>query len=93
MGDAENARIKDFISNNTNTYDFLKVPYHGNYLKQLDNLLENTGSLYGVMTCSSSEGCEEETINVLQTHKVKYYSTKNGSISVFSNGTNIKIKQ
>lgn len=93
MGDSENARIKDFVSNNTNTYDFIKIPYHGNYLKRLDNLLESTKSKYGVITCSSTEGCGKDTLNVLNTYNIKYYLTKNGSISVLSNGKDIIIKQ
>ena len=30
------ARIKDFLTINSETYDFLKLPYHGHYLKSLD---------------------------------------------------------
>ena len=41
MGDAENARIKDFLSTNSETYDFIKIPYHGNYLKRLDDLFKD----------------------------------------------------
>ena len=93
MGDSQNSRIKDFIKNNTSTYDFIKIPYHGNYLKQLDNLLDNTKAKYAVLTCSFTEGCEKETLELLDNYNIKYYLTKNGSISVFSNGTNIKIKQ
>ena len=93
MGDSENARIKDFISYNTDTYNFIKIPYHGNYLKRLDNLLDNIKPSYAVMTCSSDEGCEDETIDVLNKYNISYYMTKNGSISVLSNGKIIKIKQ
>ena len=92
-GDIENARIKDFINDNTNTYDFIKLPYHGKYLKRLDDLLDNTKPKYGVMTCSNTEGCEEKTIEVLNNYNLKYYSTKNGSIIVLSDGNNIKINQ
>lgn len=93
MGDAENARIKDYLSNNNESYNFIKIPYHGNYLKKLDDLLDVVKPTYSVMTCSSSEGCEEETLEVLNSYNVKYYMTKNGSISVLSNGKNIIIKQ
>lgn len=93
MGDAENARIKDFLSTNNETYDFIKIPYHGNYLKRLDDLLESTKPQYGVMTCSTEEGCEDKTIEVLNNYNMKYYMTKNGVISVLSNGKNIIIKQ
>ena len=93
MGDSENARIKDFVSSNTETYDFIKIPYHGNYLKRLNSLLDNTTPKYGVMTCSSDEGCEEETLKVLNSNNINYYMTKNGAISVLSNGKDIIIRQ
>ena len=93
MGDSENDRISDFLNNNEETYDFIKIPYHGRYLKYLDNLLEETKPKYGVVTCSNSEGCEEKAMNVINNHKIKSYLTKNGSISVYSNGQDIMIKQ
>ena len=93
MGDAENARIKDYINSYTETYDFIKIPYHGNYLKRIDDLLDVVNPNYGVMTCSASEGCEDETLEVLNNYNIKYYMTKNGSISVLSDGNNIVIKQ
>ena len=93
MGDAENARIKDYISISSETFDFIKIPYHGNYLKRLNNLLSVIKSKYGVMTCSPNEGCESETIKMLNSYNIKYYMTKNGSISVVSNGKDIVIKQ
>ena len=92
-GDSENARIKDFIKDNTKTYDFIKIPYHGKYLKRLDDLLDNTKPKYGVMTCSNTEGCEAKTIDVLNKYNLNYYSTKNGSITILSNGDKIKIDQ
>ena len=93
MGDSENQRIKDFIASNNQTYDFIKIPYHGNYLKQLDNLLEATSPSYGVITCSAQEGGEDETLDVLNDFKVKYFKTNNGPITVFSDGKEIKIRQ
>jgi hypothetical protein len=43
------------------------------------------------MTCSTSEGCEEKTINILKSHNIKYYMTKDGPIKVKSDGNSIKI--
>ena len=93
MGDCENARIKDFLTSNDEDYDFIKIPYHGNYLKRLEELIDETSPTYGVMTCSKEEGCEEETIEVLNKKNIKYYMTKNGSILLTSNGDKITIKQ
>ena len=90
-GDIQNARIKDFVSSNQETYDFIKIPYHGRYQNRLDDLLDNVKPKYGVMTCSQTEGCESGTIEVLASKNIKYYMTKNGSIRVLSNGEDIKI--
>ena len=92
MGDSQNARIKDFLSNNNEEYVFLKVPYHGNYLKRLDELLDSIKAKYAVLTCSFDEGCGEETLEVLNNHNVKYYLTRNGSITILSDGSNIKVR-
>lgn len=93
MGDSQNARIKDFLNNNNETYDFLKVPYHGNSLKRLDTLLEEKNIKYAVITSSNKELESEETIDVLNKYNIKYYLTRKGSITVYSNGNEIKIRQ
>lgn len=93
MGDSQNARIKEFLSNNDEYYNFLKVPYHGNNLEQNEVLLESNNFAYAVITDSVDEPADDETIKFLNDYGVKYYSTKNGSINVLSDGKTIKIKQ
>lgn len=92
-GDAENARLKDYVTTINTTYDFLKVPYHGNYLKRLESLLEKINVSSAVITCSNSEGADTETLELLDKYNINYYLTKNGSIEVLSDGNNIKINQ
>ena len=91
MGDAENARLKDYVSEETNTYDFIKIPYHGNYLKRLDDLLEIIKPKYAVITSSNSMRESSETINTLNELGIKYYLTRNGDINIYSDGTSIII--
>ena len=93
MGDAENKRLKDYLKEHNNTYNFLKVPYHGNYLKQFENLINITKPNYAVITCSSKEKESEEKIDILKNNKIKYYLTRNGEINIYSDGKEIMIKQ
>ena len=94
MGDAQNDRIKDYLKNHdTFKYDFMKIPYHGNYQKQLDNLLEWANPKYGVITCSDEEPDITDTEALLNKMDIEYYLTKNGPITISSDGTNIKINQ
>ena len=94
MGDSQNDRIKDYLKNHDAfEYDFMKIPYHGNYQKQLDNLLEWATPQYGVITCSDEEPDTTDTEALLNEMNIEYYLTKNGPITITSDGTNIKIEQ
>ena len=93
-GDIQNDRIKDYLSENVGQYDFIKIPYHGDYQKQLDNLLETTKPTYAVITCSNDEPEDiDKTTNLLEQMNIKYYLTRSGSITILSNGKDIEIKQ
>lgn len=93
MGDSQNNRIKDYLSEHDEKYDFIKIPYHGNYQKRLDELLEVVQPKYAVITCSSTEPDVSETVELLKGLDIKYYLTKDGSITIKSDGENISIKQ
>lgn len=93
MGDSENARIKDFLSSNNETFDFIKMPYHGNYLKRIDDLIEQIKPKYSVITCSKKEGCDKKILKLLDEYDVDSYLTCDGSISISSNGKKIKVLQ
>ena len=68
MGDSQNNRIKDYLNQHNNEYDFIKIPYHGNYQKRLDDLLDWAKPKYAVITCSSSESDISETIFLFSTN-------------------------
>lgn len=92
MGDSQNSRIKDYLSNHNEQYDFIKIPYHGNYQKRLTDLLNSVKPQYAVITCSDSEPDVAETVKLLEELSIKYYLTKDGDITVKSND-NITVLQ
>ena len=93
MGDAENARIKDYLTNHNESYDFIKIPYHGNYLKRLEELLSVVNPKYAIITNSKKEGAEQDTLDLLEDNNIKYYLTSNGKIIITSDGNSININQ
>ena len=93
MGDAQNPRIEAFLDEDNETYDFLKVPYHGNYLKKLDDLLNAKKINTAVITSSNTEQESTKTINMLRKYNIKYYLTRNGDIDVLSDGNKISVEQ
>lgn len=93
MGDAENLRIKEYLSNNNDSYDFLKVPYHGHYQTTLDELFKVIKPKYSVITSSIEEMEDKTTLELLSNIESKTYLTRNGSILITSDGNTINIKQ
>ena len=89
----QNARIKEYLNDNKDAYDFIKIPYHGHYMKRLDDLLETVKPKYAVITSSDKEKEDDETINLLRNLGIKYYLTREGSITIRSNGNYIDINQ
>ena len=89
MGDAQNERIEEFLSQDSSEYDVLKVPYHGNYQKQLKNLIPSADPEYAVITCSSSEGGEAKTLDLLEEYDVEVFLTSEGNVNIVSDGKNI----
>jgi len=89
MGDAQNDRIREYLEDDASSYDVLKVPYHGNYQKQLKNLIASVQPEIAVITCSSFEGGEEKTMNLLEENGVETFRTDKGSVLIASDGKNI----
>ena len=93
MGDSQNDRIKDYLAEHNEKYDFIKIPYHGHYQKKLDNLLETIQAEYAVITSSNNEPEDDETLDLLKEFNINYYLTRNGSVTISSDGKYITIKQ
>lgn len=93
MGDAQNDRLTDFIDSNTAKYDFVKIPYHGNYQKKLDDLLEDIEPKYAVITSSEQEPEQDKMLEILDDMNISYYLTREGAVDVVSDGTEISITQ
>ena len=93
MGDAENLRIAEYLKTHTDEYNLIKVPYHGHYQVELNSLINIVNPNYAVITSSNEEMEDTETLKILKNNNVIYYVTREGSILVTSDGTNINIKQ
>ena len=90
--DAQNARLKEYLAEHTESYDFLKVPYHGHYQKQLDTLFNTVRPEYAVITSSDEIPEDEQTISLLSETGVKTFLTRTAAVIVNSDGKTISVK-
>lgn len=92
-GDAEGDRLTEVISAFGRQCDFLKVPHHGKYNKNTKRFITTIKPTYSAICDSDKNPAEDETVSILEFVESKIYSTKNGNISVSSDGKEIKIVQ
>ena len=91
-GDAQNERIAEFVEENNSHYDFLKVPYHGHWQKNLELLLSDIDAKYAVITSSEEELEDEKTVDLLNKYGLETFLTRTAPVIVLCDGKNISVK-
>lgn len=93
-GDAESDRSAE-IMNQTDfaRFDFLKVPHHGKYNKNTKKLFETVQPKYAVIACSDKNPPSDRVLEALEAVGCETYETRNGDVTVTSDGSAIVINQ
>lgn len=91
--DAQDARLSELIKMGNLQSTFLKVPYHGIYQDNLEDFLKMVNPAYAVITSSETQLEDKETVEILEKLGTKVYLTRQGDVSVTSDGKKIKITQ
>ena len=90
-GDAEKGRLPEVLSEFGNRYDFLKVPHHGKFNKVTQRFINTVKPKYAVICDSEKNPASVKTMSLLQSAGAEIYSTKDGDVSVVSDGKEIQI--
>lgn len=92
-GDADRRRIEEWLdSGAAQVCSFLKVPHHGKYNSALEDLLEQTQPRYAAITCSKKNPANDATIDLLQQYGVDIFQTRDGAITVTTDGTRMDVR-
>ena len=92
-GDAENARQKEIMELKLGNVDFLKFPYHGNYMATTEDFLDACKPKATVICCSEKENADPSTVETLQKRGIETYYTYQGDVTVISDGKTLQCKQ
>ena len=93
-GDAEEQRLKEWLSGeSTQNCDFIKIPHHGKYDAILETLLETVKPEYAAICSSKKNPADQETLDLLDQYQVFSFQTKDGDITVHSDGKRLAISQ
>ena len=93
MADAKGERIKEYLSTDVEKCSVIKMPYHGNYLPGLDELLKKTQPKYAIITSSKDMKEADETNQTLKDHDVQIYKTRKGRVIIETDGRDLSVTQ
>lgn len=94
MGDAESGRIAEWLASpGAGPCNFLKVPHHGRYIPALKDLIEAARPQYAAICSSQKNPADEETLALLQQYGAGVFETKDGDITLISDGKSLQISQ
>lgn len=94
MGDAEKQRIREWIAGeNAAPCKFLKIPHHGVYNTALKELMETVSPDYAVICSSNKNPAEVETLELLKKKNISVFQTKDGNVTVISDGKKLELNQ
>ena len=93
LGDAESARLTEYLAQDPPPCDFLKVPYHGHWQPVLTELLEKLHPASAVITSSDEEPEDEETLALLRQQGTEILLTRNAPVQLTSDGRALTITQ
>ena len=80
LGDAENARLNEWMAQDHGHFDLVKMPHHGSWHKPLKALVEMTQPSYAVITSSDDEPESDKTTELLEEWKVATFLTRRGAV-------------
>ncbi len=91
--DAMELRLQEWLSDGQASFDFIKLPYHANYLDNYEFFLDQVSPKYAVACNSDKNPGDEKIVQLCEQRNIHLYQTRYGSVQIRSDGENITISQ
>ena len=91
-GDAENPRLSELLAEGIGEHDVLKVPHHGKSEKLSASFFAAIRPQYSIITSDEEEPEEAGVVHALQQYGTVYL-TREGSVTIVSDGSSIAVSQ
>ena len=88
-GDAQDERLAEYTAANDKTFDFVKVPYHGHWQKELAPFAESVKASVAVITSSDKEPEDQETVVLFERTGAEVFQTRTADVIVRCDGEDI----
>ena len=89
-GDIEEKRIELLLASGVDlSCDWIKIPHHGSFNSQTEDLLKAAGAKNGVICCSEKNPADKETLDAVQKAGMTCFLTADGDITFTCDGESI----
>lgn len=92
-GDAEEARLREWLADHDEAYTFLKAPHHGRWNDATQDFYTTVQPEICVVTTSEKNPADERTLALLNRLNAKTYLTQNGTVTLVSDGKTLNAGQ
>ena len=93
MGDAQTARLTEFLAAKIEPCAVLKVPHHGRDEPLAEELARAASPAYAVITSSEEEPESAATVAALESVGATVLLTREGAVTVSSDGAGVRVAQ
>ncbi len=92
-GDIEKTRIRQMLAADVDwRHDWIKMPHHGRYQKELEDLLETVRPSEAVICCSEKNPAEEKTLKLLEEWQIPVWDTTERAVVTVCDGEKITVR-
>jgi beta-lactamase superfamily II metal-dependent hydrolase len=91
-GDAQEARLREFLEENPGSFDFLKVPDHGRWQDILPEFFKTVSPAFAVITSSDDEPEDAATRAALTAAGAKVFLTRTHPVLAQCDGTDLRVQ-
>ena len=91
-GDAESARLTEWLEGEPGPFAFVKMPHHGDWNSAILPLLEETRPLCAVVTCSNKEPEDPRTRDLLERFEVETFYTREAPVLLACDGEQVTLR-
>ncbi|MBQ7991632.1 MAG: MBL fold metallo-hydrolase [Solobacterium sp.] len=92
-GDAMKQRLREWLSAQTEQCAFLKIPHHGVFDTELENLMKTLRPKFTAVCDSDKNPADADTVELIRKYGADVMETRFGKITVISDGRNIEMAQ
>lgn len=92
LGDAEDARLEEFLAQNPRPCQVVKLPHHGRWHSPLEALIEKVKPSYAILTSSTDEPEDAATVSLIEKSGAQLFLSRQAPVLISSSAQGLQVR-